>query len=1848
MNIKRFYVLVVVFVALFSLRAVSQTVVGLDNAGNYTTWGSGDNQGTGFGPWNFYKTGDENRSGFFLGSSTPNFGDINTSGKSFGMWGNPAGVNYANAERHVSEWASGYSFEIDLAIEWTNGNKGIDIYANGVVGSVFTFNVVPNDKYQVNGDNLGWLYSQHSIFHLKVLQFGNHLKITLTRGGDSYSTVIANKEFSGFKVFVGDTQNGNPLNNIHFNNLVITSSTSLLFDDFNRDNSDIVGQPSSGVSGNWIETEILTANPNSDPFHTDEYIIINNNDQLEMRNCVNGHGHTGNKSAAFDMTGLYATTFEEADRTMEWYFNMRQSQTEPGGFGTNAYGVAYIIGADKSDFGSNTVSGYAVVLGESGNTDPMHLIHFTNGIPANPGSNAIASVNLEGTNNRNNYYSIKVTFDPCTEKWTLQVRDDGTSFFDNPLTIATTPSTGTNSAHINSDLKFMGAYYNHGSSCSGNRHAVFDNIYIPVASGVAPATYTWNEGDGSFSDPLKWTPSRDCARSTDRLEFNGGMSIVTDVPTQTISQLIIENSQVTFQDIIDDLSPSVLSIRGGAGVDFSIEASSTLFLNAATSNNTNDAVEISLLTGATGLINGSLVFQNTNSGEAGRKHRLIAADPNAVQVNGTVTALNLMGNPFGSATSSNDNIVFKDGSIYNYHSGANPFGLSQPASKVVFESGSKYVHHKTGPTYRPSLIGRKYADFEVNVSGTLDILSGGNSPWTVNNISIISGDFEILTSSLNIDINCKGNIHVLANQSFTINPTNHSTLSFTGTETQKIHGNGTLTFGNNVSMKVDNSASNGVGLILEKDITLNQDFTVENGKVQGTGTTLTMTGTNSTILVNDSIKGTNVGSGNDLNLVASGARTNITGNALARFFNITLEDNDTLAVSAGLESMHGSFTVSDNSKLMLNAGGYIANTSQGFSRSPNYSATSQLIYNTGNAENDPYGRFMEWTGVTNPGYPGNVIMQGETYVSTNNSGVVHSLALGVQNDLLIRSGTLNIEDNSEKVIIGGDVEIGTESTDGTLNLSFVPDGDLEVKGDFTLNENGTFNPNQRAVIFSSSADQTITSASNEINFDYMVVNKGGGDLLLSNSPGTTVNVQGSSGGDVLIFENGDINLQGQTFNLIADDPAPLLYVKVENDVRTITSHTMANFNIKGGTEIRTNGSGYLLFDDSVSVNISKPVNFGALGLTTVNATLQINTGGYAHVSPPRYGEDATLKYNTGFPYLRRVEWNGNAANYIGYPNDVIVAGNTILIAGGESGSQKSISFDARRNVTIEAGSHLNMTGDHDMIVPLKVGGDLTINGELSASNLAPGDIYVAGNWLRNSGGVFNPNDRQVLFNGSTPQTITRSGGETFDYLAFENAGTKTLNNDISVNKNLDILAGSGALQPGSYTIGIAGNWNNEAGSAAFTEGSSTVNFKGSTLQELSAVGGETFYAFQINNTGPGVKLMNVISISANLHFVQGLIDAKTYQVNFESNSTNSGASSESYINGKVLKAGFTTTDPFIFPVGDYRVETGVSGDSIINVYQPAAIIRATSGNSPASFTVDYNHNNYFPGYTLPNNPPPMDPLSLESVSTCNFWNINRISGNIGVKVRLYWTDACFDITEPENLLVAKAFDDGNGGEIWKSVGGPTTNGPFTPGGGYVETSVSVSAFSPFTIGSTGGINVLPIELLSFTASPKGQFVETHWVTSTEINNEYFTVERSVDAVNFTKVGRVQGAGNSTSELSYSFIDEAPYSGISYYRLKQTDFDGATTYSDIRSVRMDTDKRFELINVYRSEQGVNLTYRSDVEILQVEVFDMLGKRIYKTPVHNVGGVSTIGPSLVRGMYVLRLSNGVEGVSGKFFY
>ena len=174
--------------------------------------------------------------------------------------------------------------------------------------------------------------------------------------------------------------------------------------------------------------------------------------------------------------------------------------------------------------------------------------------------------------------------------------------------------------------------------------------------------------------------------------------------------------------------------------------------------------------------------------------------------------------------------------------------------------------------------------------------------------------------------------------------------------------------------------------------------------------------------------------------------------------------------------------------------------------------------------------------------------------------------------------------------------------------------------------------------------------------------------------------------------------------------------------------------------------------------------------------------------------------------------------------------------------------------------------------------------------------------------------------------------------------------------------------------------------------------------------------------------------------------------------------------------------------------------------------------------------------------------------------------------------------------------------------------------------------------------MLPIELLSFTGKVAPDRNELHWVTATELNNSHFDIERSSDIQNFESIGSVTGAGTSASQNSYIFNDPSRPFGTSYYRLKQTDFNGEYSYSDIISLTHDSE--LDLIAVFPNPGKGRFTceLRAAKEMMiELTAFDLQGRPVMSDLWKIDAGTSTniIDLSQVSsGNYILQFeSNGI---------
>lgn len=202
--------------------------------------------------------------------------------------------------------------------------------------------------------------------------------------------------------------------------------------------------------------------------------------QLELSNDASGATNAAGWVFASTSTGSFASpynpTLKSTNGQISWYVNLRQVRTDPSGFGSGNYGVAFIL-AGSSTTANNSGTGYALALGQSGSTDPLRLVKYGAGITSF--TNIITSNTSGLTDFGNEYLSVKVTYSPETDTWELFLRNDGTSGFSDPQS-GTLVSQGTavDGTYTSTALGYLGAYWQ--GSTGANQTAFFDNIAVQV------------------------------------------------------------------------------------------------------------------------------------------------------------------------------------------------------------------------------------------------------------------------------------------------------------------------------------------------------------------------------------------------------------------------------------------------------------------------------------------------------------------------------------------------------------------------------------------------------------------------------------------------------------------------------------------------------------------------------------------------------------------------------------------------------------------------------------------------------------------------------------------------------------------------------------------------------------------------------------------------------------------------------------------------------------------------------------------------------------------------------------------------------------------------------------------------------------------------------------------------------------------------------------------------------------------------------------------------------------------------------------------------------------------------
>ncbi|MEM6641857.1 MAG: DUF2341 domain-containing protein [Bacteroidota bacterium] len=454
-------------------------------------------------------------------------------------------------------------------------------------------------------------------------------------------------------------------------------------------------------------------------------------------------------------------------------------------------------------------------------------------------------------------------------------------------------------------------------------------------------------------------------------------------------------------------------------------------------------------------------------------------------------------------------------------------------------------------------------------------------------------------------------------------------------------------------------------------------------------------------------------------------------------------------------------------------------------------------------------------------------------------------------------------------------------------------------------------------------------------------------------------------------------------------------------------------------------------------------------------------------------------------------------------------GDDVFVAGGDViNLSEDVSIGS---LTIESGGLLNVGGftlslDQDCI---------TLNG-----------------------GTINTGSGEIEYSRAGDQCVTAL---VYNDLILSSSGRKFLLGDVTVNGNLRVTDNTVELDAESFEIDLGGNWTNQG---TFTPDGGLVVLNGISDQSIQATGagGENFEKVVVNKSSGSLLLESNVSIADSLELISGVVNLQTNDLtilNTEADHFNGSAASYLQLDGAgELFFSIVQGETYDLPIGDN------------DEYSPATfIINSLSGSNP-SIGINLRDSKY-------------PDISTDFSYISRYWTFNDFNiSSISYDWIFTYTDA--DIAGGvESSLEPIKFD---GSEVDNILDFPD----YTVFVSQNQVSWrNLTSFSSGTAGVQDGGMPLPVELYFFEAMPtEDGDVQVNWATATETNNDFFTLERSFDGENFVEVATIEGAGNSSDLLNYTFLDKQPYVGISYYRLKQTDFDGSFTLSYVVTVNMD--------------------------------------------------------------------------------
>lgn len=450
-------------------------------------------------------------------------------------------------------------------------------------------------------------------------------------------------------------------------------------------------------------------------------------------------------------------------------------------------------------------------------------------------------------------------------------------------------------------------------------------------------------------------------------------------------------------------------------------------------------------------------------------------------------------------------------------------------------------------------------------------------------------------------------------------------------------------------------------------------------------------------------------------------------------------------------------------------------------------------------------------------------------------------------------------------------------------------------------------------------------------------------------------------------------------------------------------------------------------------------------------------------------------------------------------------------------------------------------------------------------------------------------------------------------VTIENGAILTINSDFENH-------GNGKFT-NNGTVNIKGNITNNQAMTVPNLG--LWNLNGSINQHVLGANPLLTYSLNFNNSA-GFTLENKVKIDNFGCFANGIIDANNAQFPLifgQNSSINIVPTDASHVKGYVVKEGGAT---FTFPIGD------------ATKYQPITV------------EFEFNDKGLMAKY-MPNDAGAgsftnlgMETNLLNNYNNKEYWDLHPYdNGNTSAYITVFWDgykDGYVDAVG-QRRVAHKV------GETWQNEGFAANSNGLTSSGSVK--SGQIDSWSPFTLGFVAAAP-LPLTLLDFSVSSKGNTNELLWKTTHETNSSHFEIERSDNAKFFEKIGKVSAKNNAVEgNFSYDFVDNflqnlsliTHNSSIYFYRLKILDFDGKYTYSKVLSIKNKGLENNE-IKIYPNPVSTILNIEN-TKTNTAEITNILGQSgIYNllknSELESIVNVST----LPKGLYFIKIDGQVK--------